>query len=69
MHFSELLLVLIVALVVFPPKKLPELAQTLARAFRYVQTIKSEIFSSLEPIGKHIKLEENKKKAEDAEKI
>jgi Sec-independent protein translocase protein TatA len=68
MHFSELVVVIIIAIVVFPQKKLPELAQTLARFIRYVKTIKNEIFTSLEPLEKHIQLEDNKKKAEEAEK-
>ena len=60
MHFSELLVVLIVALLVFPPKKLPELAQMLARAIRYVQAIKNQIFTEL-------KFEDNKIRAEEVD--
>lgn len=67
MHFSELVVVIVIAIIVFPPKKIPELAQTLARVIRYIKTIKNEIFSSLEPLEKHIQLEDNKKRAEEAE--
>lgn len=68
MHFSELLVVIIIAIIVFPPKKIPELAQTLARVIRYIKTIKNEIFSSLQPLEKQFQLEDNIKRAEEAEK-
>ncbi len=68
MHFSELVVVLIIAILVFPPKKLPELAQTVARIIRYAKNIKNDILSSLQPLEKHLQLEDNKKRAEDAEK-
>jgi Sec-independent protein translocase protein TatA len=61
MHFSELLVVIIVAILIFPPKKIPELAQFLGRIIRYIKTLKQEIFLL-------IQLEDNKKRAEEAEK-
>ena len=67
MHFSELLVVLVVVLLVFPPKKLPELAQTLARAIRYAQAIKNQIFTELQPIKNQLKLEGNMERAEETE--
>ena len=69
MHFSEFVVVIIIALVVFPPKKIPELAQTLARVIKYVKTVKDQLSSSLEPLEKHLQLEDNKKRAEEAEKL
>lgn len=64
MHFSELLVVVIVALLVFPPKKLPELAQTLAKAIRYALAIKNQIVAELQPIKNQLTLEDNKARAE-----
>ncbi len=68
MHFSELFVVLIVVLLVFPPKKLPELAQTLGRLLRTFQSFKNQLFSEIQPIEKHLQLKENQARAEKAEK-
>lgn len=71
MHFSELLVVFIVAVLVFSPKRLPELAQTLGRFIRqtkfYSQAIKSEIHTTLEPLIKEAQLKDNEARAIEAE--
>lgn len=71
MNLSELLVVLVVVLLVFTPKKLPELVQTLGRLFRiakfYTQATKDEIHAFMQPIIQQAKLEENEIRAKEAE--
>jgi Sec-independent protein translocase protein TatA len=42
-HFSEILLILLVALLVIKPERLPEVAYTLGRWFRWLQTMTTKI--------------------------
>lgn len=71
MNFSELLVVLIVAMLVFNPKKLPELAKTLARLIRQVRlysyAAKNEIHAIMTPVIQQAQLKENEERAEKAE--
>lgn len=68
MSLSELLLILIVALVVFGPDKLPELAKTLGRLFLKMQRLKERFSHLLYEQKQQFQLHDNISKAEAAEK-
>lgn len=73
MNFSELLVVLIVFMIVFSPKKLPELAETLGRFIKqaqyYREAIKNEVNAVIQPVLLQAKLKENEARAEEVDKI
>lgn len=73
MNFSELLVVLIVFMIVFSPKKLPELAETLGRFIKqakyYREAIKNEVNTVIQPMLLQAKLKENEARAEEVDKI
>ena len=47
-HFSELLLILFVALLVVKPERLPEVAFTLGRCVRWMQTMVAKVKGAIE---------------------
>ncbi len=67
MSLAELLVIFIVAMVVFGPEKLPELATRLGRLAAKGQHIKHKIHEMIEKEKLQFQLEENEKKAQAAE--
>ena len=65
---GELLIILLVALIVFGPNKLPELAANLGKVLAKARTIKSQIDNHIEQQQLQLTLEENLKKAAQVEK-
>lgn len=64
---AELLLILVVALIVFGPNKLPMLARHLGLLMRKLNQLKSQASVLWEQQLKELQLEENKRKAEEAD--
>lgn len=69
MASSELLVIVIVALLVFNPRKLPMLAQHLAKFLNFIQKIKQEAEQFWQARLKEQQLLENEEKAKRAEGI
>ena len=67
MFSTELLLIFLVALVVFGPKRLPELATTLGKLFSYLLILKKKASLFLEEQSKELKLWESEQKAKKAD--
>ncbi len=65
---SELLVIFIVALVVFGPKKLPMLANHLGLFIRHLTQLKTTVSLFWQQQLNALQLEENKRKAEAADK-
>ncbi|MDR3442538.1 MAG: twin-arginine translocase TatA/TatE family subunit [Legionella sp.] len=65
---GELLLICIVALIVFGPKKLPMLAQHLGLLLRQVNQLKSKAAALWQEQLNELQLQENKRKAEEADR-
>lgn len=65
---SELLVILLVALIVFGPNKLPMLASHFAKALRQINGLKREASQFWNKIVAEQQLLENEKKAEEADK-
>lgn len=65
---GELLLILIVALIVFGPSKLPMLATHLGLLVRKITRIKDQAYSFWHNQLKEIQLQENLRKAKEADK-
>lgn len=65
---GELVLIVIVSLVVFGPKKLPMLASHLGLVMRQITTWKSKLELLWDKQIKELQLQENQKKAEKADK-
>ena len=65
---AELLVILIVALIVFGPNKLPMLAGHLGLFIRKVNQLKNQASLLWEQQLKELQLEDNKRKAEEADK-
>lgn len=62
--FSHIILVLLVALIVFGPKKLPEVGRTLGSALREFRKASREFSSCLEDTGSEIEHESKPKDGE-----
>jgi len=69
MSSSELLLILIVALIVFGPNKLPMLAEHLAKFFRYLNHFKQQATTFWQDQLKEQQLQENNRKAQQADSV
>jgi|GEM_PF-7071540 len=67
MNFSELLVIFLVALIVFTPKKLPELAQTLAKVIHFLRQWQSHLKEHFNTFIQYGKLKENEEKARKVE--
>lgn len=67
MASTELLLILLVALVAFGPKKLPLLATNLGKLARSFILFKKKVAIFIETQSKELDLWENKQKAEEAD--
>lgn len=65
---GELLLIVIVALIVFGPKKLPMLARHLGLLLRQVSQLKSKAATLWQEQLNELQLQENKRKAEEADR-
>jgi Sec-independent protein translocase protein TatA len=65
---AELLLILIVALIVFGPNKLPMLASHLGLLMRKINHLKNQASRLWEQQVQELQLEDNKRKAEEADK-
>lgn len=65
MSLAELLVVVIVALVVFGPEKLPKIAYELGKLKAKLQTFTTEFNQTME---KHVALERHKEMAKEADK-
>lgn len=65
---GELLLIVIVAFIVFGPKKLPMLAQHLGLLLRQVNQLKSKAATLWQEQLNELQLQENKRKAEEADR-
>ena len=61
----EMLLILAVALIVFGPKKLPELAKSLGKAIREFKTATADIKESLKVDDDLIEIKKNLRKTDD----
>ncbi len=66
---TELFVILIVALLVFSPKKIPMLAHHLGILWRQVNVLKMQLTGWWQQQLQQIQLEENKRKADEADKI
>ncbi|HIP93372.1 MAG TPA: twin-arginine translocase TatA/TatE family subunit [Desulfurobacteriaceae bacterium] len=69
---NELLLILAIVLLIFGPKKLPDLARSLGRAINEFRKASSGVSDEVESIKKEVKESakvEDTKKKEDIEKI
>ena len=60
---SEVLIILVVALVVIGPSKLPELARTLGKGLAEFRRVSSDVKNTIEMEGERLEEEEKKKKA------
>lgn len=69
MSLSELLVIFIVALVVFGPDKLPELARNLGKVVAKGRRLKQQIDEKFHQQDLQLQLEENLKKAEKADQL
>ncbi|MGL5742652.1 MAG: Sec-independent protein translocase subunit TatA/TatB [Legionella sp.] len=65
---GELLVILIVALIVFGPKKLPMLATHLGLLVRKLQQLKAQATTLLQQQVNELQLQENRRKAQEADK-
>lgn len=65
---SEILVILVVALLVFGPEKLPSLARTLGKLVRKVNSLRDEFQATLDKQILVDTLEENEHKAAQADK-
>jgi len=63
MSLAELLIILVVALVVFGPDKLPMLAETLGRLVGKLQKLKEQWHHQLDMSVKQQQLEDNERRA------
>ncbi|MCP0914931.1 MULTISPECIES: twin-arginine translocase TatA/TatE family subunit [Legionella] len=68
MSTGELLLILIVALLVFGPGKMPMLAQHLGKCVRLLQQYRQQILEFWQAQMNEQQLQDNLKKAEEADK-
>ncbi|KTD76413.1 twin-arginine translocase TatA/TatE family subunit [Legionella waltersii] len=68
MSSGELILILIVALIVFGPTKLPMLATHLGILFRKINQFKDQLSTLWQEQVNQIQLHENKRKAEEGDK-
>jgi len=67
MSLSEILIILVVALLVFGPSKLPELAHNLGKLFAKGRHFKEKIEEQLHKQQLQFDLEQNIKKAKEAD--
>lgn len=68
MSIAELLVIALVALCVFGPNKLPELAQNIGRLVGKARKLKTQFDEYLHQQQLQLELEKNIKKAEQADK-
>lgn len=68
MSLGEIIVILVVALFVFGPDKLPTLAQHAATLFNKLQALKMRFHSEVDDIFKQQQYEENLRKAEATER-
>ncbi len=67
MSILEMLVVMVVAMIVFGPNQLPELSRKLAKLYRLTQQLKSKAQEIIAKQQAELQLEENLKKAKQAE--
>ena len=67
MSILEVLVVMVVAMIVFGPNQLPELSKKLAKLYRLTQQLKSKALEIIAKQQAELQLEENLKKAKQAE--
>lgn len=60
MSFSEILLVLLIALIVIKPEQIPEVALTIGRLVRFMRRIFGEVKSEMNGLVESLDLSENK---------
>lgn len=60
MSFSEVLLVLLIALIVIKPEQIPEVALTIGRLMRFMRRIFGEVKSEMNGLVEGLDLSENK---------
>ena len=60
----ELIIILVIALIIFGPRKLPELGKSLGRSLNEFKRASTELQNTLE---QEIKLEEQKEKSKDSD--
>ena len=68
MSLAELLIILLVAMVVFGPEKLPSVARHLGKWAAKGQQLKNKVLAQIDKEKLHLQLEDNIKKAETAER-
>ena len=68
MSLAELMLILIVAMVVFGPSRLPKLVRHLERIFTYLNKVRSQLSKLWDAQLRTLQLEENQQKAKQADK-
>ena len=68
MNLSEWLVIVLVAIAVFSPKHLPELARLLSRGMRIIQSLSHELKQSLEQSIAEEELHANEERARQADK-
>lgn len=68
MSLAELLVILCVALCVFGPQKLPELAENFGKLISKVTLFKHQISKQFDEQKKQLELASNLKRAKDADK-
>lgn len=68
MSMGELFITLVVALIVFGPDKLPELANKLGKLFSQAQAVKTNLTQAIRQKELEWQLEENVRKANEADK-
>ena len=69
MNMSELLVIIIVALIVFGPNKLPMLAEHLGKFIRQLNSLKMQLTNLWQAQLNEQQLRENQQKAEKADSI
>ncbi|STX50020.1 sec-independent protein translocase protein TatB [Legionella busanensis] len=69
MNMSELLVIIIVALIAFGPNKLPMLAEHLGKFIRQLNSLKMQLTNFWQAQLKEQQLRENQQKAEQADTI
>lgn len=67
MNFSEVIVILVVALIVFGPERLPSLAQKIGRLIGKARMMSNDLKQELDEQLKHEQLKENQQRAEQAE--
>lgn len=69
MNFTEILVIAIVALIVFGPQRLPEIAKMAGRLFQKIQLFSQTFQAELDKQFKEQNLQDNISKAEKADEV